>query len=103
MGGSRDSAPFFDTTIQPVTLGQDYRFGQVGQTSQTELFLPSQQRIPFLFELLTDTLAEGTEAFQASVSPEDTEDLGGGVEQFPTFLNPKFLSSEIFIIYHCRR
>ena len=55
-----DSAP---VSIQPATLGQDYRFGQVGQTSQTEVFLPSQQRNPFLFELLTDTLAEGTEAF----------------------------------------
>ena len=90
-----DSAPF-SAAIQPATLGEDYRFGQGGQASQ--LFLPSQQRIAFLFELFTDTLAEGTEAFQATVFPEDTQDLGGGVvEQFPISSVPVFSSSEIFI------
>ena len=90
-----DSAP---SGTQSAAIDQDYRFAGAGQTSQTEFFFPSQQRIPFPFELRADTLPEGTEAFQASVSPEDTRDIGGGlVEQFPTSLNPLTLRSEIFI------
>ena len=91
-----DSAP---PGTQTATLGQDYRFGsQPGQTSATEFFRPFQQRIPFQFELLLDTLPEGNEAFQASVSPEDTRVLGGGMfVQFPTSRNPLTLRSEIFI------
>ena len=52
----------------------------------------------YTFELRADTFPEGTEAFQASVSPEDSQDIGHGlVEQFPTSLNPLTFSSEIFI------
>ena len=90
-----DSAP---PGIQSATIDQDYRFGGTGQTSQTEFFFPQQQRIPFRFELRADTLPEGNEAFQASVSPEDTRDLGGGnFEQFPTSLTPLTLRSDVFI------
>ena len=90
-----DSAP---SGTQTAALGQDYRFGsQPGQTSATEFFRPFQRRIPFQFELSTDTLPEGNEAFQASVSPEDTQDTGGMVVQFPTSRNPLTLRSEIFI------
>ena len=92
-----DSAPS-GTNIQIATFGQDYRLGRIGQTSMTEIFPPFQQRIPFLFSLFTDTLPELDEAFQASVSPEDTRDIGGGmVEQFPTSLNPLTLASEVFV------
>ena len=87
-----------DSGTQSAAIDEDYRFAGFGQTSQTEFFFPSQQRIPFQFELRADTLPEGTEAFQASVSPEDTRDIGVGlVEQFPTSLNPLNLRSEIFI------
>jgi hypothetical protein len=94
-----DSAP---VGIQSATIDLDYRIGSHGVTTITELFPPSQQRIPFRFELCSDTLPEGTEAFQASVSPEDTRkftDENGTmmVEQYPTSLNPSTLSSEIFI------
>ena len=41
-----DSAPS-GTTIQPATFGQDYRLGQSGRTSETELFDAFQQRILF--------------------------------------------------------
>ena len=93
-----DSAPPGPGT-QTAALGQDYRFGGDGQTrSTTEFFRPFVQRIPFPFELFADTLPEGTEAFQASISPENTQDLGGGrMVQFPTSLNPLTLKSEIFI------
>ena len=91
-----DSAP---SGIQSATIDQDYRFAGPGQTSQTNFFYPSQQRIPFPFELRADTLPEGTEAFQASVSPEDSRDIGGGMmEQFPTSLNPGILAPDIFIM-----
>ena len=81
--------------IQSATLDLDYRFGTL---DVTQFFFPSQQKIPFPFELRADTFPEGTEAFQASVSPEDSRDGGSGlVEQFPTSLNPLTLSSEVFI------
>ena len=90
-----DSAP---SGTQTAALGLDYDFGSLpDQTSATELFRPSQRRIQFQFELFADTLPEGNEAFQASVSPEDTRDVGGGIVQFPTSRNPLTLRSEIFI------
>jgi hypothetical protein len=94
-----DSAP---TNIQSAAIDQDYSFERPGQTSASEFFFPTQQRIIFPFTLLPDDLPEGTEAFQASVSPEDTRqfvDENGMlmVEQFPISLNPLTLSSEIFI------
>ena len=97
----RDSAPS-GTTIQPATIDQDYGFGAVGQTSVT--FLASEQRILVPFNLFADNLTEGTEAFQANESSEDSLELrlpNGtliGVERFPTFLRPEILASEIFII-----
>jgi hypothetical protein len=94
-----DSAP---SGTQSATIDQDYRFAAVGRTSQTEIFFPTQQRIIFPFTLLPDDLPEGTEAFQASVSPEDTREFidENGVmmvERFPTSLYPITLRSEIFI------
>ena len=93
-----DSAPS-GTNIQPATLRQDYIISpNTMRTSVSEIFNARDQRIPFAFTLLSDSVPEGTEAFQASVSPEDTRDLGGGiVEQFPTSLNPLRLASEVFI------
>ena len=91
-----DSAPS-GVSIQSATLRQDYNF-RFGTSSQTELFLPLQWRIAVRFELLADTLPEGTEVFQASFSPEGTQPLGGGmVERFPISLYPINLTSEIFI------
>lgn len=86
-----DSAP---SGFQTATFGQDYR---VPAHTHSILFNAFEQRIPFAFTLLADTLPEGTEAFQLSVSPEDTGDIGGGTEQFPTFRNPITLASEVFI------
>jgi hypothetical protein len=90
------------TGTQLAAIDQDYRFGRTGETSQTEFFFPMQQRIIFPFELVADTFPEGTEAFLASVSPENTREFRdeNGVmmaEQFPTSLNPLALSSEIFV------
>ena len=89
-----DSAP---SGTQSATIDQDYRFAGPGQTSTIDFFLPTQQRLFFPFELRADILPEGTEAFQASVSPEYTQDINGMVEQFPTSLNPLTLRSDIFI------
>ena len=86
------------TNIQSAILGQDYNIIIPRVTSVTEIFNARDQRIPFAFTLLSDSVPEGTEAFQASVSPEDSRDLGGGmVEQFPTSLDPLRLASDVFI------
>ena len=74
-----DSAPS-GTSIQPATLDADYRIGAPGQTSVNRTFLAFQQRIDFQFTLFPDTLPEGTEAFQASVS---LTGLSGPVEIVP--------------------
>ena len=89
-----DAAPS-GTDIQSATFGQDYR---LLTRIHSTLFHSFEQRVPFVFTLLADAIAEGTEAFQASVTPEDTRDIGDGiVEQFPTSLNPVMLESQIFI------
>ena len=87
-----DSAPS-GANIQPATLDADYRIGV------TLTFLAFQQRINFQFTLFPDTLPEGTEAFRASVSPQDTRMRpDGSTETFPTFLNPESLTSETFVV-----
>ena len=96
-----DSAPS-GTAIQSATIDQDYRFGRV-QTSEAILFDPFEQRILVLFELLADTFPEGNEAFQASVSPEDTLETRAPngtiiIERFPIPLPPEVLLPEAFII-----
>ena len=86
------------TGIQSAAIDQDYRFESSPHTDLTNLFPPSQQRIPFSFELLADSLHEATEAFEATVVHEDTRDLGGGmVDNFPISLHPKYSASKIFI------
>ena len=98
-----DSAPS-GTNIQPATLDADYRISTPGQTSMTLTFLATNnmiavQRINFQFTLFPDTLPEGNEAFRAGVSPQDTRVRPDGtIETFPTFLNPKSLTSETFVI-----
>ena len=97
-----DSAPS-GTNIQSATIDQDYLFGGL-QTSETIFFDPFKQRILVAFELFADTLPEGTEAFQASASPEDTLETRAPngtvilVERFPTPLSPINLAPEAFII-----
>jgi hypothetical protein len=87
-----DTAP---SGIQSATFGQDY---SVPTRIHSIFFNSFEQRVPFAFTLLADAIAEGTEAFQARVSPEGTRDIGDGtVEQFPTSLNPISLAREIFI------
>ena len=96
-----DSAP---SGIQPATLDADYRISTPGLTSVTLIFLATNnmvavQRINFLFTLFPDTFPEGTEAFRASVSPQDTRvGSDGSIETFPTFLNPESLASETFVV-----
>ena len=98
-----DSAPS-GTAIQSATFRVDYEFSADGRTSETLFFLPSQQRILVTFELLADTLPEGTEAFQASAFPEDTLEMRApngtliSMEKFPTPLCPEILAPEAFII-----
>ncbi len=93
-----DSAPS-GTAIQSATIDQDYQYAGADRRSQSIFFRPFDQRVLVSFELLADTLPEGTEAFQASVSPEVGSQmfLDGRMERFPISLNPINLASEIFI------
>ena len=93
-----DSAPS-GTAIQSATINQDYRYARLDQRSGYLFFLPLEQRVLVSFELLADTLPEGTEAFHASVSPEvgSWMFLDGRMERFLISLNPINLASEIFI------
>ena len=93
-----DSAPS-GTAIQSATINQDYRYAPADRRSQSIFFRPFEQRVLVWFELLADTLPEGTEAFHASVSPEvgSRMFLDGRMERFPISLNPINLASEIFI------
>ena len=98
-----DSAPS-GTNFQPATLDADYRISTPGQTSVTLTFLATNnmiavQRINFQFTLFPDTLPERTEAFRASVFPQDTLVVSdGSIETFPTFLNPENLAYETFVV-----
>ena len=93
------------TNIQSATIDQDYCIctplpGGTVITNMTRTFPARDQRIPFGFTLIPDTRLEGTEAFQASVSLEDSLLLPNGTEEmFPTIaLNPERLASEILVV-----
>ena len=88
------------TDVFGTVVGLDYRLGQAGQASVhnvTEHFNASQQRVPFRFTLLPDTLPEGPEAFLASLCLKDAQLLPDGTEEtFPT--TSLISASEVFII-----
>ena len=92
-----DSTPGLN--IRSATLDADYRIASPGQTARTLPFLATNDRIDFQFLLFPDTLPEGNEAFQLSVSPQDTQMMSDGtIATFPTFLNPESLASETFVV-----
>ena len=70
-------------------IGEDLIIGESGQASGDSVvivrFDVSQQRVPFRFTLLPDTIPEGLEVFLPSIRLPD-----GMVETFPTtfILNP---------------
>ena len=79
------------------TVGQDFYLGQSGQASVTEFFNASQQRIPFQFTLLPDTLPEGLEDFRAYLYPVSS--LPDGTEErFPTDFLGWFRDVLVFIV-----
>lgn len=61
------SGPMY-TGIHPATAKQDYRHTPGVTSTSFRLFYASQQRISLYFELFPDTLPEGTEAFQITLS-----------------------------------
>ena len=76
-------------------IGEDLIIGESGQASGDSVvivrFDVSQQRVPFRFTLLPDTIPEGLEVFLPSISPGSIQSLPDGtVETFPTtfILNP---------------
>ena len=80
-------------TLESFDTGNfDYGLSSPGETFTVLQFLPNQQSVTFLFLLNGDELPEGTEAFQASSTPN---------AEFPTFQAPittAFAATEIQII-----
>ena len=92
-----NSVPSGTTNIQPATYGQDYRVGSGFSMTQTESFFPFHQKIPIWFDLFSDTLPEGTEAFQITFFPLPSRISSDGstVEALPT---PQVLMQKVTVI-----
>ena len=91
-----DSVPPNMQNINPATIGVDYSVGIV--TTTVVEFLPSMQKVNFKFTLHADTIPEGTEAFRANSSAEDTAEVSGMEFDLPDYLPPSTLSAETFVI-----
>ena len=82
-----------------TVIGQDIHLGQSGQESVTERFNASQQKIPFRFTLLPDTISEGPEDFLAYLYPVDAQSLPDGTEErFPTSFLGSFIDVLVTIL-----
>lgn len=80
------------TLISPATLESvnldanfDYSLGEPGLNMTTIRFLPQDSRVAFTFELNSDMLTEGIEAFQA---------VSSSTPGFPFFTSPNLTFSE---------
>ena len=91
-----DSVPPNTQNINPATIGVDYSVGV--RTTPVVEFLPSMQKVNFKFTLRADNIPEGTEAFRASSSSEDTAEVDGMEIDLPDYLPPSTLSAETFVI-----
>ena len=77
--------------LQPATFGSDYQLSDTNGSSVVITFPPSAQRVPFSFVLLPDNLPEGDEGFLARSE-------GSQSSSAPTYLNPRVLAAESFIV-----
>ena len=83
-------------SIQPATHNEDYSLS----TSNTYVvlpFSPGKQRINVPFDLFSDDIQEGTEAFHLSSAPNSALPDETRVT-LPTYLNPVHLFTDTFII-----
>ena len=86
------------TGIHPATANQDYSFSNPDATSVHYIFVASRQRIPIIFHLFSDTLPEGTEAFQitlSSLASQAITDESLRVEILPT---PEILIRKVAVV-----
>ena len=72
-------------------LNNDYIIVGPDQSSVLPSFLPEAQTLEFIFTLFPDDIAEDTEAFQATSSPTEGENI-------LTFTAPVNLSASTFIV-----
>ena len=82
--------------INPTTLGEDYSLGN-GTSPFVVAFPPNMQRVVLPVTLIHDDFPEGTEAFRASSSVEDTAEIRGVTFDLPGYLPPIALSAETFV------
>ena len=84
------------TGIHPATANQDYSLSSHDATSVHYTFGPFRQRIPVIFHLFSDTLPEGTEAFQITLSSLASQAITDErVEILPT---PEILIQKVAVI-----
>ena len=81
-----------NANIQPATLStvnadNDYLFSFPGEDVAVFQFSPDEQRLHFPFSLFPDDVAEGTEAFQASIQPSENP------------LHPAFIDPSAGVLY----
>ena len=81
--------------VHPATANQDYHFCPRGTTSIHYIFFASMQRIPVPFEFVSDTLPEGTEAFQITLSVASRSFIDERVEILPT---PEILIQKVAVV-----
>ena len=84
------------TGIHPATAEQDYRFSSSTTSVYYQLFHALSQRITVDFELISDTLPEGTEALQITLSSLASQHSTDG--RVDIFSIPKILIRKVPII-----
>ena len=80
----------------PATFNEDFSFSSAGTLSI--LFPPNLQRLNIGFDLFSDEIPDGNEAFLFSSSRQDTLQLDGTVITLPDYLPPMFASTFINIL-----
>ena len=84
--------------IQPATHNEDYSLSE-SNTYVVLPFSPGKQRINVPFDLFSDDIREGTEAFHLSSAPHSRSTLPHETRvTLPTYLNPVHLFTDTFII-----
>ena len=80
----------------PATINEDYSVGGSGSFSRK--FFPNMQRLNIDFDLLTDDIPEGSEAFVVSSSRQNTASSGGVEFTLGDYLSPMFASVLVNIL-----
>ena len=87
---------FKPATIETSNINEnfDYSFGVIDKTTQTVAFVPTVDRIAFVFSLNPDLAVEGTETFRATSAQVTPSGL------YPVFQTPSGVTAFASILIH---